>query len=199
MKFSAKFIVKPSENFYGLSYGEWSSIWWNWLFSGQTQSRSVYFLRGNTENESRIIRRGKDGPSIYSDTAIFFPIICTITSEHLDRYATTQEIRRRESSLRQKYPLELCVLINGVAIGNLRNYYIESPEFMLDIPKDSKLRTSFDPVFGAGTFPAVSAGYWLMLRPLPPGNYNIIFKGVHADGFISYGDYTVRILDSSRR
>jgi hypothetical protein len=194
MKFNLRLIVQPHENYKGLSYGCWSSVWWNWLFSDQTQSSSVYFLRGNTDKEPPIIRTGKNGPIIYSDSAIFFPIICTITSKHLFEHASTQVIRRSESAQRQKNLLLLSVDINGVRIPNLKNYYAESPEFVLNIPKSSKLRHSLDPIPRTGRSFAVSAGYWIMLRPLPPGTYRIIFKGKHADGYLSYGDYTIRVL-----
>jgi hypothetical protein len=197
MKFDLRLIVQPHENYNGLSYGYWTSIWWNWLFSDQIQNGSVYFLRGNTENESPIIRTGKNGPIIYSDTAIFFPIICTITSEHLFEHASSEVIRRSESAQRQKNPLLLSVKINGARIPNLKNYYAESPEFVLDIPKSSKLQCYFDPLPRIGKSPAVSAGYWIMLRPLPPGTHKIIFKGKHADGYVSYGDYTIRVLTPS--
>lgn len=197
MKFNTRLIVQPHQNFNGLSYGYWTSIWWNWLFSNEIQNGSIYFLRGNTEKESRIIRTGKNGPTICSDTAILFPIICTFTSEHLFAHATTEVIRRRESAERQKNPLLLSVKINGVNIPSLRRYYIESPEFTLEIPKSSKLRLSFDPIPRIGKSPAVSAGYWIMIRPLPPGIYKIIFRGEHEDGFKSYGDYLIKVLSSA--
>lgn len=196
MNFDLKLIVQPHENFNGLSYGYWTSIWWNWLFSDQLQYGSVYFLRGNTDKEAPIKRTGKNGPIINSDTAIFFPIICTITSELLFEHASTQVIRRSESVERQKNPLLLSAKINGIGVPNLKNYYSESPEFVLDIPKSSKLRRYFDPLPSIGKRPAVSAGYWIMLRPLPPGTYRIIFKGKHADGYVSYGDYSIRVFDS---
>jgi hypothetical protein len=161
------------------------------------QYGSVYFLRGNTDKEGPIIRTGKNGPIIYSDTAIFFPIICTITSQQLFEHASTEVIRRRDSVKRQKNPMSLGVEINGVRIPNLKKYYAESPEFVLDIPKSSKVLRSFDPLPRIGKKPAVSAGYWIMLRPLPPGTHKIIFKGKHADGFVSYGNYTIRVLSPS--
>jgi hypothetical protein len=102
--------------------------------------------------------------------------------------------RRSESAERQKNPLLLSLVINGIRIPNLKNYYAESPEFVLDIPKSSKLRRSFDPIPRIGKSLAVSAGYWIMIRPLPPGTYKLIFKGKHADGYLSYGDYTIRVL-----
>jgi hypothetical protein len=194
MKFSPRFIVPPHENFKGLSYGCWAAIWWNWLFSDQVQFSSVYFLRGNTDTESAIIRTGRKGPKIYSDTAIFFPIICTITTKMIFPHATTQMIRRSESAARQKKPLFLRAIINGYSIPNLKNYYAESPEFVLEVPKSSKLRQSFDPPVSIGKSPAVAAGYWLMVKPLPTGTYRIKFEGRHEDGFTSCGNYTVKIV-----
>lgn len=194
MKFSSRFIVPPRENFKGLSYGCWASIWWNWLFSDQVQYGPVYFLRGNTDKEADIIRTGRNGPTLSSGTAIFFPIICTITTKLIFPHATTQMIRRMESTERQKNPLVLRATINGISIPNLENYYAESPEFILEIPESSKLRASFDVPVHVGSAPAVAAGYWLLLKPLPPGTYKIDFKGMHEDGFIAHGEYTVKVL-----
>lgn len=194
MKFNLRSIVQPHENFKGLSYGNWTSIWWNWLFSDQVQYGSIHFLRGNTDKEDPIIRTGVNSPVIYSGTTIFFPIICTISSKLLFEHASTQMIRRRESAERQKIPVLLNVEINRVRIPNLKNYYVESPEFVLEIPKTSKVRRLTDPPARIGKSPAVSAGYWIMLRPLPPGSHKIIFEGKHADGFRSYGEYTVKVL-----
>lgn len=194
MKFSSKFIVGPHENYNGLSYGDWSSIWWNWFVSDQTQFGSVYFLRGNTDKESDIIRTGNKSPIVYSDTAIFFPIICTITSRLLFPDKSTHILRRKESAGRQRNPLDLSATINHTRIPNLRKYYAESPEFILQVPQSSNLRLPFDPPLRVGKSPAVSAGYWLLLKPLPPGKYAIKFKGEHKDGFVSSGNYTVQVL-----
>lgn len=196
MKFNPKYIVRPYENFKGLSYGNWSSIWWNWLFSEQIQSGSVYFLRGNTDKESAIIRTGRYGPTICSDIAIFFPIICTITTKLLFPHASTEMIRRKESAERQRNPLVLKASINGQTIPKLKNYYAESPEFILEVNKSSRIRRYFDPPARIGKSPAVAAGYWLMLKPLPPGTYRIKFQGTHEDGFSSRGNYTVKVLQN---
>jgi hypothetical protein len=194
MKFSSRFIVRPNENFNGLSYGDWASNWWNWFVSDQTQFGSVYFLRGNTDKEHAIVMKGNNSPIVYSDTAIFFPIICTITSRLLFPDASTQTMRRKGSTARQKNPLVLSATINHTTIPNLRSYYAESPEFILEVPKSSKQRLAFDPPLRVGKSPAVSAGYWLLLKPLPPGTYTIKFKGIHEDGFVSSGNYTVKVL-----
>jgi len=198
MKFSRRFIVPPHENFRGLSYGCWASIWWNWLFSDQVQCGPVYFLRGNTDKEHEIIRIGRNGLTLSSGTAIFFPIICTITTQLMFPHAKTQMIRRMESTERQKNPLVLKATINGISIPNLENYYAESPEFILEIPKSSKLRASFDIPVHTGSAPAVAAGYWLLLRPLPSGTYRIDFKGKHKDEFITHGEYTVKVLQNTK-
>ena len=43
-------VVRPTENFRGMSYSEWATIWSNWLFSEDPDTYdggNILFLRGN--------------------------------------------------------------------------------------------------------------------------------------------------------
>ena len=194
MEFNSHFVLKPAENYKGLSYGSWVATWWNWLFSDQTQLDSVYFLRGNIDKESCMVTNNTHGSTIYVGTAIFFPIICTIRCKLFFPKSCTEMIRRSESEQSQRNPKRLWASVNGNKIRDLRAYYAESPEFILQIPKASPLRGFFDPVPRIGKGEAVAAGYWLLLKSLPVGTYRIKFEGIHKDGFRSGGDYFVKII-----
>ena len=86
-------VVYSDETFRGMSYGEWISVWNNWLFSEEPDTYdggNMLFLRGNinyrpigdTEGGPRHIdpqglydRTGTKGERIFEGTSIFFPVI----------------------------------------------------------------------------------------------------------------------------
>lgn len=194
MAFDLKLIVPPNTIYNGLSYGNWAASWWNWLFSNQEQAGSVYFLRGNVDLEPAIVRTGTNALTLYSDTAIFFPVICTITSNLTCPNSSNEVVRRKSSAESQRDPSLLMVTIDEIEIPNVINYYAESPEFILTVPSSSRLRRYFDPAVKSGKGVAVAAGYWILTKPLAVGRHRIFFEGIHKDGFRTAGDYCVKII-----
>jgi hypothetical protein len=194
LDFDLRLIVSPIEIYNGLSYGDWASIWCSWLFSDQDQTGSVYFLRGNLDNESEVVRMNKNSLTVFSDLAIFFPIICTISCRLLASNKLTQMMRRNDSTKQELNPEVLRLRINDTEIQNLRKYYVESTEFMLEVSTNSALRSYFRRNTRSGKSEAVTAGYWVLIRPLPVGKYRIKFQGQHRDGFKTSGDYTINIV-----
>jgi hypothetical protein len=197
LKFDLRNIVPPNEIYNGLSYGGWAATWWNWLFSNQNQVGFVYFLRGNVDTEPHIKKTGKNAIGIYSDVAIFFPIICTISCRLMISNAVNEMLRRRDATEPERDPNLLKVKINNTEIPNLHKYYAESSQFILEITRFSKLSQYFNPPVRRGRSEAVTAGYWLLLRPLPVGIYRIKFEGKHRDGFKTSGDYSIKIIKRS--
>jgi len=67
------------------------------------------------------------------------------------------------------------VTINGTAIENLDRFRIQSPLFNFTFPENN--------IFGIspGQTQAVSDGIWIILKPLPPGEHKIGFKGTSVD------------------
>jgi len=195
MKFSLEYIVPPEENFRGLSYGDWASVFWNWLLTNLDQRGSVFFLRGNVDLEAPVVRTEGETITIYSDVGIFFPIICTVTSELDHPKAISHIMRRRQSAESERTPLVLRAIIDNIEIPNPENYYAETPEFTLSVPKSYPLRKQFKPIFRAGKADAISAGYWILLRPLPKGEHTINFEGADRDGFKTSGIYTIRVVE----
>jgi hypothetical protein len=193
MKFNSSFILAPGENYKGLSYGQWAVIFWNWLFSDQTQRGHIYFLRGNVDNESTIVKNDNSQILIYSDVGVFFPIICTFNSS-LNYPSVTNLIERRKcASESQRDPKLLRAQIDDLTVFDPRKYYAETPEFILNVTRLNTVRTKFDPPVPSGKGLAVSAGYWILLKSLPVGNHTIEFEGIHKDGFRTFGYYFLTV------
>lgn len=166
---------------YGLSYGEWSGKWWQWLTQipsnvnpindktgancAQRQSGPVWFLAGSSGGaavRNCVIPAGK---------AILFPAITTECS-----YA-------EDSTLKTEDQLRSCAIngdqggisqftLDGMNLKSLQTYSIQSPLFNFTFPKDN--------IFSArpGPTQSVSDGVFVMLQPLSPGNHTVHSKGV---------------------
>ena len=195
MKFDLRLIVPSNETYNGLSYGGWAAIWCNWLFSSQDQTSSVYFLRGNVDKEPKISMTGKKGLTLSSDVAIFFPIICTVSSSLAGPHLVNEMQRRQDSTEPELNAKVIKLKINGRKVPNLRNYYAESAQFILEVTKKTQLHRYFDPPLKRGKSEAVTAGYWILLKPLPKGMFRIEFEGRHRDGFKTSGDYSIRVVE----
>lgn len=182
-------VLPPDETAFGLSYGEWGAVWWNWAFSspvednpltdttgencGTNQEGHVWFLAGFLDIF------GLGGPverecTVPAGKALFFPIInevCVATDES----ETEEEMRACANDAIDAVTF-VEASIDGVPLSDLWEYRAESPAFPLVLPEGAIL----DQLIGLnGTFePAVTDGYWIMLAPLSVGEHEIHFHGV---------------------
>ncbi len=170
-------------------YNELSMEWWKWAESIPTipksrnpilapsgrydasigQSGDVWFLAG-TNNITGVVRTVE----IPAGKALFFPIFNVVaTKDDGDLFDTKEQ--RREAAV--DYINH--VTVHNVKLGDkeLENYRVESKPFgFTNFPKHdylglSLLKTVSRPI------PAISDGYWIMLKPLPVGKHTIIFDG----------------------
>ena len=178
-------VIEPQASIYGMTSAEWSGAWWKWAlsvpgdrnpildpdggFCAEGQSGRVWFLAGNfggTVERSCTVPPGK---------AIFFPIvnfICVATEPE-----ETEQMERDCANGFIDGISFLEVILDGEKVTMLRNHRAESPAFNVTLPEGNLF--GLDPgVYG----PAVSDGYWVMLKPLKPGKHELSFQGT-ASGF----------------
>jgi hypothetical protein len=187
-------VFRREEKPFGKSWEEWTALWWKWVLSkpksdnpgidetGEkfTTDRSnpyVVFMVGTFggHSERRYV--------LPAGMAILFPIINFTTS-----YKEEPQLKSEADLLaRAKQDIDDIVnkeaIINGWRLKCLEKYRVQSQVFDLTLPEDN--------VFGLehGPTKAVSDGYWVFLKPLPKGNYDI-----HASGSCSLGKTKVDIL-----
>ncbi len=101
---------------------------------------------------------------------------------------------------------ELHAYIDGVAVQNLSDYRAGYAPFSYTVPATDNLLQLFggfvprpDGVFIDWPSPyvtgAASDGYWLMLKPLPPGTHTISFGGTAKNtGFQINITYTITVV-----
>jgi hypothetical protein len=187
-------LFPAGETWFGKTPAEWAVAWWNWSLPipratnpmrggpcDQNQTGDVFFLAGNfgrVETRSCTIPAGK---------AIYFPIIndvCKDAPEAGCQYMSTEAELLECGRLEPEHSVSLS--IDGVAIEDLEGYHTQSAPFEVLGPGDRSLNAM--PCIGPigpnhceipeGTRRiGVTDGYWVMLRPLPPGPHTIHFAG----------------------
>jgi len=182
--------IDPGDLIYGMTYGDWSAVWWQYIVStprtdnplygadcSSRQSGPVFFLvgsaDGSTVTRSCTMPKGK---------ILFAPIINAEISEGEiasgqpnDEYA----LRVAATAVADCFiPSSLKVTVDGIPLQNLRRLRVQSPAFTFNVVDSSILGIGY-------TGPkksSVADGYWFALNPLPTGNHTIHFEGTYFDG-----------------
>jgi hypothetical protein len=178
-------VFPPNSKPYGLSYGDWSSKWWQWAQSipkennptgdetgekcSQEQSGAVWFLagtRGGSAVRDCTVPAGK---------GILIPIIngeCSFAE--FPSLKTESELRDCAKADQDKVR-SIDVTIDGVNLRDLQKYRVQSQLFNITLPENNVLGLQ------PQTTQAVADGYYAMLEPLSLGKHTIHFSGVLGD------------------
>jgi hypothetical protein len=169
---------------FGKSWEEWAALWCNWLLSiprkinpaldttgancfHNQDNPNVWYLAGSFYNEKTIVRKCK----IPKGRSIFFAILDKEDSFAEDSDLSTKEQlkERAKRSMDQVKYLEASV--DGIQLKNLYDYRIQSTYYDLIFPTD--------PVYDVkpGLTCSIVNGYFVFLKPLPPGDHEIHFAG----------------------
>ena len=178
-------VFSPDSKPYGISYGGWTSKWWQWLISlplsqnpanddsgkncANGQAGPVWFLAGagsGGAERSCTIPVGK---------AILFPVIdweCSYAED--PQYHTESGLRTCATSYMDQVS-HIEATVDGVSLQGLNKYRVQSPLFDLNLVKDN--------LFGvpAQSSQSVSDGYWVFLQPLSSGMHEVAFKALKLD------------------
>lgn len=170
---------------FDIPYGDWTAKWWQWALSipqdvnpvgdptgrycGQNQVGPVWFLAGTFGGSAERACTVPEGKAL-----LFAPVNVECSYAEFPDLKSEEDLRECAKS-GQDLVTELDVTVDGVKLGNLKDYRVQSPLFNFTLPESN--------VFGlpATTTEAVSDGNWVFLKPLPPGNHTIHSKGVSVD------------------
>lgn len=173
--------LKYNEEFYGLTYGEWTAKWWKWAYSipsnvhpaydnngeycGQNQTGPVWFLAGSFGFPV------KRQCVITAETAILFPILNSECSyAEYSTLKTERDLRECAKNI-QDQVVNVKASVNATKLQNLEKFRIQSHIFNFTLPKNNILGLP------PQNTQAVSDGNWVFLKPLPVGKYEIRFRG----------------------
>lgn len=189
-------VRPPDRRAFGKTYGEWAAAWQQWAFgirasqspflddtgqfAGVGQSGPVWFLAGNfggTSVRNITVPAGK---------SLFFPVVNSFFIRTEPEEPT--DVAGIRAILKGFLPPTYSCEIDGRSVVGLVDYYTESPLF--DETLFAANLFGLEPgVYG----PAMTAGYYLMVRPLRPGAHTIHFSGLHPNGPGEADDFTLDV------
>ena len=174
-------VVPKTAHYAGLTYGEWSARWWQWFWAtstadaptldttgvmaGEGQSGPVWFLTWPLV-EPNVVRE----ITIPAGKALLFPATNHDSLFDLPPSATLDE-RRQAAEAIFEWIVSTSASVDGVPINDLTSYGAVSPAYNVELPVNN--------IFGApaGTYgPTFSAGYYVLLKPLPVGRHTVEFS-----------------------
>lgn len=172
-------LVPPGEAVAGMNQSEWSRLWWQWAGSferaespvadrtgelcASRQSGEVWFLAG-TYGTRRTVRtctvpRGK---------YLFFPLINYVVAPTSSASSNCMAIMSTAARMTEQVS-DLLLDVDGVRHAGLAQHRQPTRGcFDLGALAEPRLRI----------FPSAANGYYVMLRPLPPGTHTLNFGGV---------------------
>jgi hypothetical protein len=166
---------------YGLTYGEWTGKFWQWLHSipkpdnpaadptgkncALKQSGPVWFLPGTFGGTNeRVCTIPKDKAILLSA----INVMCSFAEHHVK---TEPELRACAKADQDKVTSTV-ITVDGSQLKPVR---LQSPLFSVTLPENNALGLK------PQTTPALSDGYWAFLKPLPPGDHTIRASGSLVD------------------
>ncbi len=179
-------IILPGDLVAGLSQSELSARWSKWAFSypdganplqdttgalSYLGDQGSYFFLAGTFDPVAVTRSA----TVFSDQYLFIPLAYALAM--IPMFGDTEAAIRQDAADTMGVVSNLSLKINGVEqplpppTTSLLDYLQTSPPgtFGVDFPAGA--------VFGIpeGTYQSVSVGYWIALKPLAPGNYQLHF------------------------
>jgi uncharacterized protein YecT (DUF1311 family) len=140
------------------------------------QTGDIFFLTGSTGTapvlRTCVVPRG---------VHLFVPILNVLGQQSARQLATCADLFPPVRQVNRS-ATGLSLKLNGLPLASPETYSAESGCF--------QLQDSSSGLLG----PAAGAGYWVLLKPLPPGTYDLQFGGTYrADGFSQDVRYRLRV------
>jgi hypothetical protein len=196
----------PDEKAFGLTLGEWSAAYWQWvlsiplssnpkegrtgLFSQVGQHGPVWFLPDSPEPGGVTVR----SIAIPAGRSILFPVTGAISANPV--LTTSEEFIRKSAREWEGMVTVREASVNGVALTDLPKYKASSPLFHVQLPPGNAIGF---PVGAARTSPvpmrAAAEGHWILLPPLPVGQHVIKVRREYSDGWKADLTYNITVQE----
>jgi hypothetical protein len=207
-------VVLPNDTFLGKKYIEWIQDWSNWFYQANLDRNNdgdVVFLRSMPVGDGRypnepIVMVGDESLEITEDQRIFVPVItATFIANEGESPEWMYGTARSNISAGDDPPATIQLRINGAPIKieieatpqtHFGAFEFETPIYTLHIPDSSAGPSLKDQVEmrldTPGYFPAVSRGYFVMLKLEKNNDYYIDCRATGAK--TPYGPYHVSLF-----
>lgn len=191
------FVLPPHATVNGETLEQYSADWWQWTNSmpesqsplrdltgdkcAVGQRGNVWFLAG-TYGSGKLTRQCEIPAGKY----IFFPVINMAYWPPAGETGVCADMQRG-AALNNDQLLQITVEIDGQAISDAQSHREKTNacfDFYARVPRE------WNP---PKAYPAASDGYWIMLKPLPPGEHTIRYTASYNRPDGAYGDMVQNI------
>ncbi len=191
---------------FGRRIDQYANAWWQWAYSmpnaespirdrngekcGVNQTGPVWFLAGGFG--SSLIKRTCEVPA---GKYLFFPVVNMVyypSNRQLASGSVTCQAAMKSAAANNDNLAYIEVVVDGKLFNDAKELRIH-PNECFDLGKRMKR-----PDGAPKIFPAATDGYWMMLKPLPPGEHSISFKAHYNNPGKSYGDM-IQIIEYDLR
>jgi len=178
---------------FGISYQQWTMIWWKWFISIPKDRNPVVDESGSYSHIDQVNPHawflvGTFGGfvqrecTIPAGKSIFFPIINIEASLNDTSFTKDHDLQEYcKSHIDDIDSGALEVKINNQPVIGLDKYRVSTPVFDLTIPNHNILNAKM------GSTRATSDGYWLFIRPLSDKAHKLSFSGSCLSGKLRIG------------
>jgi hypothetical protein len=188
-------VLPPTSRVHGLTYGEWSARWWQYVFSVPTPENIYGGVGAMCQGVGNValvaVNSTMDIPKkceVPAGTILYLELLgseCS-TIEPPPFYGGNEEELR--ACAQAFVPEDMEASIDGVEIKNLSQYISTSPLYEFVVPDDNIFG-----VPGGTTAQSVSYGAYLMLAPLTPGKHTIHTHGAYGDDFTADRNFELTV------
>jgi hypothetical protein len=183
-------VFAPNAHPYGKSYAEWTATWWPWALAEPAATNPVVDPTGAS------CAVGQPGGKVWllagtfggaatrectvpKGKALLLPLVnnfwCAFPEDPPNE--KTLEFIRAQMAFVKRDAANLSATIDGVAVPNLRDFYVESAVFRVVLPPGNVAGAPA----GLVCDPSVDFGFYLIVKPLSTGEHTIRFTGGFAD------------------
>ncbi len=183
-------MINESEN---SPPAQWTIKYWQWIYSkprdhnplitGNINCDDFICLpcTGGGEDCGRRITLSREN----AEKDILIPVFAS-------EYSTAEVINGTDNDLRSMARAMSAPIVMEVSLDSipLIPHYVESEPFNIEVPANHSLENRNA---SAGTYRAISCGYWHRLKPLAKGKHVIRFGGLASNGFFTKVSYEVDV------
>jgi hypothetical protein len=174
----------------GVSFGQWTAKWWQWAFAqpiapfldpdgrlcSEGQGGPVWFLAGTNgefmPHRECVVPEGK-----YLLVPVINMIYMNQQAGHDPAHTRPCAALQADAAVNNDQLISAVVLVDGVLVEDVARYRVRSDGCF-------PLTTDVD---DASAPSAAADGYWLLLKPLPPGRHTISIGANYGAADSSYG------------
>jgi hypothetical protein len=185
-------MYRPEEQPFGRTWEEWTSKWWQWFFSIPIENHPAFDETGdkgyaNLFDSDVLFLAGTTGGyaertiNIPAGKAVLLPVINIATSYSENPNLKTEKEMASFVNAHMKNIAKKEASIDGENARISEKHRVKSRTFEFSFPLNNIYGVKEGPTRGTGD------GYWIFLRPLPPGIHLITTSGECMSGRIQIG------------